>query len=233
MSRNRERDLYFERLGSDFERFMSDYDVERRIDLIFERLLPKGVEFEKGLEVGCGTGRISRILQQRVDELTVTDISAELATKVGSVLGCAAGAEDAMNLSFPDESFDLIVSSECIEHVRDPWRALDEMARVLAPGGVLAVTTPNRLWYPLLVAARATGLRKFAGRENWLWPHDVRRWIRDQGLGLLLFGGCHLLPWQIPGIKRVLPRFERHDDRLHPMMINFGFSVKKPLAQTT
>jgi Methyltransferase domain len=50
--------------------------------------------------------------------------------------------QDAMNLSFPDESFDMILSNEVLEHVPLLERALAEAARVLAPDGVLLATFP-------------------------------------------------------------------------------------------
>lgn len=50
--------------------------------------------------------------------------------------------EDVMNLSYPDESFDLIASNDVLEHIPDPARALAECFRVLKPGGVVLATFP-------------------------------------------------------------------------------------------
>lgn len=50
--------------------------------------------------------------------------------------------EDVMNLSYPDETFDLIVSNDVMEHIPDPERALRECFRVLRPGGTLLATFP-------------------------------------------------------------------------------------------
>lgn len=50
--------------------------------------------------------------------------------------------EDVMNLSYPDESFDLIVSNDVLEHIPDPARALHECFRVLKPGGSVLATFP-------------------------------------------------------------------------------------------
>ena len=47
-----------------------------------------------------------------------------------------------MNLSFDDDSLDLIVSSDVFEHVPDPYKAFAECARVLRPGGVMLVSIP-------------------------------------------------------------------------------------------
>jgi SAM-dependent methyltransferase len=50
---------------------------------------------------------------------------------------------DAESLSFADASFDFIISTENFEHLRDYRRNLQEMARVLTPGGMLLLATPN------------------------------------------------------------------------------------------
>lgn len=51
---------------------------------------------------------------------------------------------DAMNVPFADEEFDAVFAGEVIEHVPDPRAALTEWLRVLKPGGVLILTTPNK-----------------------------------------------------------------------------------------
>ena len=50
---------------------------------------------------------------------------------------------DIFKLPFADNSIDIIVSSEVVEHLPDPMPAIQEMARVLKPGGYAMVTTPN------------------------------------------------------------------------------------------
>ena len=53
---------------------------------------------------------------------------------------------DCYRLPFPDSAFDCIIASEILEHLRDDDRALDEIGRVLRPGGKLAVSVPR--WGP-------------------------------------------------------------------------------------
>jgi SAM-dependent methyltransferase len=53
---------------------------------------------------------------------------------------------DALHLPFPDAAFDRVVASEVMEHIPDDRGAADELARVLRPGGTLAVTVPS--WLP-------------------------------------------------------------------------------------
>jgi SAM-dependent methyltransferase len=50
--------------------------------------------------------------------------------------------EDLMNLSFADESFDLVISSDIFEHIRDPWVAFREVARILRRGGMHIFSIP-------------------------------------------------------------------------------------------
>jgi len=50
---------------------------------------------------------------------------------------------DALNLPFKDHSFNRIICAEVMEHVKDPDQGIEEMVRVLKPGGLLAVTVPT------------------------------------------------------------------------------------------
>lgn len=50
--------------------------------------------------------------------------------------------EDVMNLSYPDASFDLIVSNDVLEHIPDPARAIEQCFRVLRSGGTMLATIP-------------------------------------------------------------------------------------------
>ncbi len=56
------------------------------------------------------------------------------------------------NIPYPDESFDIVISNNVIEHVRDVNRYLQEIHRVLKPGGHFVAKTPNKLHYVTLIA---------------------------------------------------------------------------------
>ncbi|MBT9589180.1 methyltransferase domain-containing protein [bacterium] len=218
--------LYFEKLGENWN-LVSQYDLAQRIRLIFTQLMPAPASpLWKVLEVGCGVGFISRPLVQRFPDLTVNDISGKLTSQVSSSLGCHELSGDCCDL-VPQGIFDLVVSSEAIEHSRDPYLALRGMAGMLKPGGWMIVTTPNKLYYPLLLLAIACRLRTFEGSEIWTWPWKTRQWLRKNGFTQVNFSGCHLLPWQVPGIQSVAPTLDRLGWLLYPVMVNYGFSAQK------
>ena len=215
--------LYFDRLGDDFDRWMSDYDVSRRIVLIqgMASTLVGGLQGKRVLEIGAGTGRISRALKERGACLTVNDVSSRLVEKVSVEVGCAGLPGDCCAMPCADSAFDVVVSSECIEHTADPYEAIAEMYRVLRPGGMLILTTPNKLWYPVLLVARKLRLRKFSGPECWTWPHETRRRLEALGFRNVVLSGCHLFPWQLPLARIVLPYLDRLGCILYPIMINY------------
>ena len=96
------------------------------------------------LEIGCGTGQISFLINQYVNSLVATDFSpnmirqAFLRDKYRSI---NFRVEDACNLSFRDNSFDCVVMGNLLHIVPDPKRVLSEVKRVLKPNGIALFMT--------------------------------------------------------------------------------------------
>ncbi|MCJ8275732.1 MAG: class I SAM-dependent methyltransferase [Bdellovibrionales bacterium] len=106
----------------------------------------------KLLDIGCGSGWSSYLFAQHGFETTGVDLHSngfdhETSEKL------KFQTEDAQNLSFNDESFDVVCTNECLEHVPDPQKALSEMTRVLKPGGYLVIIGPNLLSLGMSVKA--------------------------------------------------------------------------------
>jgi 2-polyprenyl-3-methyl-5-hydroxy-6-metoxy-1,4-benzoquinol methylase len=102
------------------------------------------------LDAGCGIGYGAAIMSAagaaQVDGVDIADEVVEAATAAAPE-GVRFRTGDVRDLPFPDDSFDLVVCFEVIEHVEDQDRSLDELRRVLAPGGVLAISSPNPAVY--------------------------------------------------------------------------------------
>jgi len=103
------------------------------------------------LDVGSAAGGASEAFNDRGWEVTGIDISDEMvdyATKRAKDhgrSGLSYQVADAEKLPFPDASFDALVAMGVIEYCPDEQRALDEMVRVLKPGGRFIITVPNLL----------------------------------------------------------------------------------------
>jgi 2-polyprenyl-3-methyl-5-hydroxy-6-metoxy-1,4-benzoquinol methylase len=102
------------------------------------------------LDAGCGTGYGARILAAAgAASVTGVDVSAEAVEATKETPGLDAVVQaDLRDLPFDDDSFDLVVCWEVIEHIEEGARAIAEFRRVLRPDGILLVSSPNPDVYP-------------------------------------------------------------------------------------
>jgi SAM-dependent methyltransferase len=92
---------------------------------------------------GYGSAILSRAGATSVDGVDVDpDAVAFAQDRYGDLATFAGG--DLLTLPYDDDSFGLTVCFETIEHVTDVERGIEELVRVLEPGGLLAISTPNR-----------------------------------------------------------------------------------------
>jgi ubiquinone/menaquinone biosynthesis C-methylase UbiE len=97
------------------------------------------------LEVGFGSGYGAHFLSSTIQDITATDISEKAVqyaqSRYPSIRFCIASGTC---LPFESESFDTVVSFQVIEHIDDANKYVNEIHRVLKPGGWFYLTTPNR-----------------------------------------------------------------------------------------
>jgi len=97
------------------------------------------------LDIACGEGYGAAALQKAGAARVIgVDVSELACSHVRNKYGLETRAGSAEQVPLPDNSVDVVVSFETIEHVRNPGRFLDECVRVLAPGGRLIVSTPDK-----------------------------------------------------------------------------------------
>ena len=96
------------------------------------------------LDLGCGEGRVSRALAQAGHTLVATDSSPGMVAQAATQPPApAALVSDAARLPFIDGAFDLVVAYMCLHDMDRMPDAVREAARVLRPGGRLAVAIPH------------------------------------------------------------------------------------------
>ncbi|MFC5731320.1 MULTISPECIES: class I SAM-dependent methyltransferase [Nocardioides] len=117
---------------------------------------------DRVLDMGAGAGRHSFEMYRRGADVIAFDMDADELSHVKDLFVAMeqagevpVGAEadvkqgDALALPFGDGEFDRIVAAEVLEHIPADIQAIEELVRVLRPGGTLAVSVPR--WFPEVV----------------------------------------------------------------------------------
>lgn len=93
------------------------------------------------LNLGGGTGQVSTIIKELGFDIKNVDIEVEKETDENFFFDLNCDKD----LPFEENSFDVVLCQEVIEHIENPWRLFRQVYRVLKPGGLMMVTTPNIL----------------------------------------------------------------------------------------
>jgi SAM-dependent methyltransferase len=150
---------------------------ERSLNLLadFESLAPIAFRDRSVLDIGCGTGALGPVVAERGGRYVGGDYHRHVLQFARPAPGCDYAQCSGIQLPFPDRSFDLILAFDVIEHLTGgkPWqlRFLKELARVLAPCGMILLTTPNH-WYP------------YDAHTDLYFPHYLPRFLRDRYIRL-------------------------------------------------
>lgn len=108
------------------------------------RFAARCVSGKRVLDIACGEGYGTAALSRAgVVSIVGVDISEEVVRHARVKYGIPAVVGSATEIPVPSKSIDVIVSFETIEHLDNPRRFLNECYRVLAPGGVMILSTPN------------------------------------------------------------------------------------------
>ena len=176
------------------------------------------------LDLGAGAGRHAYGALARGARVVALDRSETDAKDCGAFLTAlveesqdgeaASTVGDALRLPFPDDAFDRVICAEVLEHVPDDRGAMDEIARVLKPGGTAAVTVP-RFWPELVCWALSDDYHLVEGGHVRIYRlGELCRRLRGSGLrpaGVGLSHGLHTPYWWLRCAVGV------HDDA-HPLV---------------
>jgi 2-polyprenyl-6-hydroxyphenyl methylase/3-demethylubiquinone-9 3-methyltransferase len=142
------------------------------------------LEGKTALDVGCGAGLLAEPLARLGARVVGIDAAPELiavardhAEAMGLEIDYRAGAVEKL-----EGRFDLITCMEVIEHVADPAVFVGALAKRLAPGGLLVLSTPNATgWSKLLMITLGEGLGRIPEGT-----HDFAKFIAPERMKVLL-----------------------------------------------
>ncbi|MFM9149630.1 MAG: class I SAM-dependent methyltransferase [Solirubrobacterales bacterium] len=159
---------------TNYEKFQTGNPVVRRLfDRFFETVgrMVRESSPETVLDAGCGEGEtIERLGDLLPHPVTGVDLNPDsVAFAVERLPGDRFDTADLLNLPFGDDSFDLVLCLEVLEHIPDPRPALAELARVSSRELILSV--PHEPWFRLGSLARG---KYVSGLGN--HPEHVNHW---------------------------------------------------------
>jgi len=218
----------YDLIAQEFDSIMNHYDLERRLQVVFEQLLADvNLKGSRLLDAGCGTGFFSVQAARLGANVISLDVGKNLLKETRRKGIAAVVAADAARMPIRDRSFDVVVSSECIEHTLSPPDTMRELIRVLRPGGWLVVTCPNAVWRWSCTIANALHLRPYQGIENWPGWNELRLWAEEGGLDVRHQIGLHLFPFVLQSSHPILRRLDRLGGRVGSVFVNQCLAGKK------
>jgi len=217
------KELFYDRFSGQWEDKINDRETKKRLNIVFGRLLkPSELKNKKFLEVGCGLGYFSNRAYKLGAKVTGIDTGPNLIKinkkKTPNAKFLVASAS---RLPLKDNSFDIVLSTEVIEHVEDQERSIKEMIRVLKKGGILVITTPNRLFKPFFDFLTFVRIRPYRGNEKWFYPWVLKRMFGVENVRLI---SEYYFNFIYPG-----KLFDKFENGLYSkyLCINYAFKFKK------
>lgn len=216
------KETFYESFADEFDQKMNKYDIQTRLMIVFNQLLPNDIKGCTLLDVGCGTGHFSKIAFEKGAKVVSMDLGPRLLGKVSQKCSSQGVAGSILEAPFGRNMFDYIVCSEVIEHTPDPFKAIEELYRILKPGGTLALTVPNRFWKWSCHLANFLKLRPYNGLENWMGYRALRKKLNTIGFSVQKYFGFHLFPFQLSFAHSVLRILDQYGEKAGRFYINIG-----------
>ncbi len=180
---------HFDIIAPFYDRVIHKLDLKRLINLL--KLPASG----RMLDAGGGTGRVSSRFRSMIDEVVVCDLSFPMlkqAKKKGRLSTVQSHIE---KLPFPDESFERIVVVDALHHFFNQRQSLQELLRVLKPGGRLVIEEPNIDNFIVKLVALAEKL--FFMQSRFYSSDKIVGMIKDRGFNVRVESDGRFIFWVV------------------------------------
>lgn len=225
MKKNKE--FFYENIAEKFEKIMNSYEVSKRKDVVFNNLLTEDICGKSFLDAGCGIGLFSEIAEKMGANVTSLDVGESLLQQVGKRCNSIKVVGSTTELPFPDNSFDIVLSTEVLEHTENPELGFNEIARVVKPNGMVIVTVPNKIWRFSVNIADFLKIRPYQGFENWFWRSTIKRLANKNNLIIERMIGFNIIPVFNPPFCGFINHMDKYEKFIGPLMVNIGILARK------
>ena len=134
------------------------------------------------LDAGGGTGRIAQFLKSNFESIVIADSSMEMLQQAAQKNCCGLVCSNTESLPFPDGLFARILMVDALHHVTDHQKTIDELWRLLKPGGRLVIEEMdyNQPLVKLVALAEKIALM----RSHFLSPQAITRLFPSDGVDI-------------------------------------------------
>jgi 2-polyprenyl-3-methyl-5-hydroxy-6-metoxy-1,4-benzoquinol methylase len=181
------------------------------------------------LEIGCGNGDTAAYAKTTGKCVSSCGVelceepAEEARTKMDVVI---VGDVETLELPFERESFDVLIMSEVVEHLRDPWAALRKLHPFLKPGAIVLAGSPNVAHHSVLwMQIRGQWTHAPSGimdrtHLRWFTPASYRQLFEDCGFTVDFSGTANPLRWKARWFNRLT--FTKWEHMLHTQIFLKG-----------
>ncbi|MBL7976660.1 MAG: class I SAM-dependent methyltransferase [Candidatus Kapabacteria bacterium] len=158
------------------------------------------------LDVGCATGLNLKVLKemgrckQTYGLEYVEEVAKQAQQNIDNVLCADVSAAD---LPYPDKFFDVILCLDVLEHMENPWRAVEKLKRVLKDDGVLIASIPNIAYIPVIIKLI---FRRFDYEDSGVMDRthlrfftlrSMKQMFQNAGFIVTKVKGTYMLGWKL------------------------------------
>jgi 2-polyprenyl-3-methyl-5-hydroxy-6-metoxy-1,4-benzoquinol methylase len=168
------------------------------------------------LDVGCGAGAFGRLLKSRRNlEVWGIEVDPRAAEQASHYLNCVLIGTFPDRVELPEHFFDCIVFNDVLEHMVDPWDALRQAQKYLAPNAYIVASVPNVRYLPVLCRLIVRGEWKYTPTGvldkthlRFFTKKSMLELFDDTGYDVLRIEGIYPYKrWQVTLMRLILPGF--------------------------